>query len=120
MRRLPNILFVVDGKRDLIAIKEARKLKIPVVGICDSNSDPDLYDLLVPANDDAMKSLHYLLQLVKETIGSVTPQRPSTDEAQKPKAAPVAAPQRPANTEAKPQRSHLDHPLQKSGEAAAA
>lgn len=71
MRRLPDALFVVDGKRDLIAINEARKLKIPVIGICDSNADPDLYTLLVPGNDDAMKSLNYLLGQVEEVLASV-------------------------------------------------
>ena len=73
MRKLPGVLFVVDGKRDLIAINEAKKLRIPVVGICDSNSDPDLYDLFVPANDDAMKSLKYLLGKVSEVLKATKP-----------------------------------------------
>lgn len=71
MRRPPDILFVVDGKRDLIAIKEARTLRIPVVGFCDTNSDPLLYTHFVPANDDAMKSLTYLLGKVEEVLKSV-------------------------------------------------
>lgn len=105
MRRIPALLFVVDGKRDLIAIKEARKLKIPVVGLCDSNSDPDMYDLMVPANDDAMKSLNYLLGLVKETLASVPAQKRKDESvpAEKPKSA-------------KPQRSHLDNPLNQKSE----
>lgn len=73
MRRLPDALFVVDGRRDLIAIKEAKKLRIPVIGICDSNAFPELYDIFVPANDDAMKSLTYLLGLVEETLKTVRP-----------------------------------------------
>lgn len=89
MRRLPDVLFVVDGKRDLIAIKEARKLNIPVVGFCDSNSDPDDYDLFVPANDDAMKSLQYLLGKVEEAFKQATP-KPAKENAPRPKAAPVA------------------------------
>src|SRR5690606_24859882 len=71
LRRPPDVLFVVDGKRDLIAIKEARKLRIPVVGFCDTNADPDMYDYFVPANDDAMRSLTYLLGVVEETLKSV-------------------------------------------------
>lgn len=71
MRKLPQILFVVDGKRDMIAIKEARKLRIPVIGICDSNADPENYDLFVPANDDALKSLNYILGKVEEALKSV-------------------------------------------------
>jgi small subunit ribosomal protein S2 len=71
LRRPPDVLFVVDGKRDLIAIKEARKLRIPVVGFCDTNADPDMYDYFVPANDDAMRSLGYLIGVVEETLKSV-------------------------------------------------
>ncbi|MDP3976351.1 MAG: 30S ribosomal protein S2 [bacterium] len=70
MRKIPDVLFVVDGHRDLIAVKEARKLRIPVVGLCDSNADPDLYTIFVPANDDAMKSLTYILGLVEEVLTS--------------------------------------------------
>jgi small subunit ribosomal protein S2 len=61
MNRKPDIVFVVDGKRDELALREARKLEITTVGICDSNADPDLFDYLVPANDDAISSLKYLL-----------------------------------------------------------
>lgn len=75
MRRLPDALFVVDGKRDLIAIQEARKLKIPVIGFCDSNTDPFLYTHFVPANDDAMKALTFLLGKVEEVLKAVQ-QRP--------------------------------------------
>lgn len=106
LRRPPQVLFVVDGKRDLIAIKEARKLKIPVVGICDSNADPEMYDLMVPANDDAMKSLTFLLDLVKETLASV----PSAK-----KQAPQAKGNKPQPKKA-PVKSHLDNPLEKKSE----
>lgn len=82
MRRVPDVLFVVDGKRDLIAIQEARKLRIPVVGICDSNADPALFDIFVPANDDAMKSLTYLLGKVEEVLTSV-PKRVRTEDTRK-------------------------------------
>jgi small subunit ribosomal protein S2 len=81
MRRVPDVIFVVDGKRDLIAVNEAKKLRIPVIGICDSNADPDLYDLFVPANDDAIKSLDYILGLVAEVLKNTKPI---------PKAVPVA------------------------------
>lgn len=73
MRRVPDAVFVVDGKRDLIAVNEAKKLRIPVIGICDSNAEPDLYDYFVPANDDALKSLEYLLGQVAEVLKSTKP-----------------------------------------------
>lgn len=70
MDETPDVLFVVDTVRDNIAVKEARRLKIPVVAITDSNADPDLVDYPIPANDDAVKSLEYILGLVKEAVTS--------------------------------------------------
>jgi small subunit ribosomal protein S2 len=66
MRSVPDILFVVDIVRDNIAVKEAKRLGIPVIAIVDTNADPDLVDYVIPANDDAIKSLAYILDLVKE------------------------------------------------------
>ncbi len=57
MDKLPEALFVVDVPREIIAVKEAQKLGIPIVGIADSNTDPDLLDYAIPANDDAIKSI---------------------------------------------------------------
>lgn len=64
--KAPDAVFVIDGKRDLNAILEARKLSVPVLGLADSNVDPDLYDMLIPANDDAIASLAYLLSFIFE------------------------------------------------------
>lgn len=66
MYRVPDAVFIVDGKRDEIAIREANRLGIPVIGFADSNVDPDLYSICVPANDDAVSSLIYLLSFVFE------------------------------------------------------
>jgi len=57
MRRLPKALFVVDSKKETIAVKEARKLGIPIVGIVDSNCDPDEIDYVIPGNDDAIRAI---------------------------------------------------------------
>lgn len=70
MNDLPDAIFVSDIVKDILAVKEARKMHIPVVAIVDSNADPDLADYVIPANDDAIKSLEYILGLVKEAIGS--------------------------------------------------
>ena len=64
----PDVIFVADICRDNIAVKEARRLNIPVIAIVDSNTDPDLVDYPIPANDDAIKSLSYIIGLVKEAI----------------------------------------------------
>jgi len=68
MEGTPDVLFAADIVRDSIAVKEARRLKIPIVGIVDSNADPDMVDYVIPANDDAIKSLAYILNLVKEAV----------------------------------------------------
>ncbi len=66
--RLPSALFVVDVKREHIAIKEAQKLGIPVFGVVDTNSDPDLVDYVIPANDDAYKSIRIITEVIGKAI----------------------------------------------------
>jgi small subunit ribosomal protein S2 len=68
MSRLPAALFVVDVKAEHIAIKEAIKLNIPVFAMVDTNSDPRLVDYVIPANDDASKSINMVLTLVTDAI----------------------------------------------------
>ena len=60
MRRLPDVLFIVDTKKEHIAIHEARRLDIPVVALLDTNSDPDEVDYAIPANDDAIRAVRLL------------------------------------------------------------
>ena len=61
---LPDAVFVVDVVRDKIAVQEANKVGIPVVALIDSNSDPSIIDYPIPANDDAIKSLSYMIEKV--------------------------------------------------------
>ncbi|MBD3360336.1 30S ribosomal protein S2 [Candidatus Peregrinibacteria bacterium] len=68
LKSMPDAVFVVDVYRDEIVVKEANKLGIPVVGLVDSNSDPSLVDYPIPANDDALKSLGYLLKKIEESL----------------------------------------------------
>jgi small subunit ribosomal protein S2 len=68
MTRLPAALFVVDIKREHIAIKEAQKLKIPIFAMVDTNSDPRDVDFVIPANDDASKSVEKILSLITESV----------------------------------------------------
>ncbi|MDQ3410502.1 MAG: 30S ribosomal protein S2, partial [Chloroflexota bacterium] len=60
MTQLPGAVFVVDPKREHLAIHEARRLKIPIIGITDTNCDPDDVDFLIPGNDDAIRSVRLL------------------------------------------------------------
>jgi len=68
MDKFPAIMFVVDIKREHNAVAEARRLKIPLVAIVDTNCDPDLVDFPIPANDDAIRSVRLILSTVVETI----------------------------------------------------
>jgi small subunit ribosomal protein S2 len=68
MTKMPDAVFVIDGKRDEIALKEARILGIETLGFADSNVNPDLYDKFAPVNDDALKSLEYLLGHITTAI----------------------------------------------------
>ncbi len=70
MTRLPGALFVVDIKREHIAIKEAQKLNIPIFAMVDTNSDPRQVDYVIPANDDASKSIDKVLSYVTEAIAA--------------------------------------------------
>jgi small subunit ribosomal protein S2 len=66
MKRLPGAIFVIDPHRERIAVTEANKLEIPVVGTGDTNVDPDELDFIIPANDDAIRAIRLLCTLVAE------------------------------------------------------
>jgi len=68
MRGLPSVMFVIDPKREHIAIREARKLGIPVVGLCDTNCDPDGIKHVIPGNDDAIKSIKLFTGAIAESV----------------------------------------------------
>lgn len=68
MKRLPSALFVVDPKQEEIAVLEARRLGIPVVAIIDTNCDPDLIDHVIPGNDDAIRSVKLICDVVSKAI----------------------------------------------------
>ena len=63
---LPAAIFTADLIKDAIAVKEARKMGITVIAICDSNVDPDMADYPIPANDDARKSIEYIVSRMAE------------------------------------------------------
>jgi len=68
MATKPDAVFVLDVTRDAIVVAEANKLKIPVIGFTDSNADPTVVDYPIPANDDALKSLRFLLGKMKDFL----------------------------------------------------
>ena len=68
MNRLPQAMFIVDPSKEEIAIKEARKLNIPVFGIVDTNCDPDMVDYVIPANDDAIRAVKLITGVMANAI----------------------------------------------------
>ncbi len=70
LSKIPDIVFIVDTKREAGAVHEANERKIPVIGIVDTNADPDLIDYPIPMNDDAKAAVEYVLNLVKEAISA--------------------------------------------------
>jgi small subunit ribosomal protein S2 len=68
MTRLPDAVFIVDTKKEQIAVDEARKLKIPVIGIVDTNCDPDEVDLVIPGNDDALRAIRLFASRMAEAV----------------------------------------------------
>ena len=92
MTRLPGALFVVDIKREHIAIKEAQKLKIPIFAMVDTNSDPRDVDFVIPSNDDASKSVDKILSLVTESVAVGLKERQSEKDAENKGQEEVAAP----------------------------
>ena len=83
----PGAVFVVDMQNDIIAVKEARKLGVPVIGLADTNVDPSIADYPIPCNDDATKTINLILDYVQQAItdGRAKVKKPATDE--KPEAA---------------------------------
>jgi small subunit ribosomal protein S2 len=83
MTRLPGAIFVVDVKREHIAVKEAQKLNIPIFAMVDTNSDPRPIDFVIPANDDASKSIDKVLSHVASAVAEGLTDRKAEKDAKK-------------------------------------
>jgi small subunit ribosomal protein S2 len=81
MARIPGIMFVVDAKKERIAVTEANKLGIPIVAICDTNSDPDLITVPIAGNDDAIRSVELITKVISDTIVESRREAPVRQEA---------------------------------------
>src|SRR6266702_3102853 len=82
MSRLPGALFVVDSKKERIAVAEANKLGIPVVAIVDTNADPDLISVPIPGNDDAIRAVSLITAAISDVIGEARRQSPLREAAE--------------------------------------
>jgi len=108
MKTVPDAVFVIDTRKEAIAVKEARKLKVPVIGIVDTNCDPDEVDYVIPGNDDALRAIKLFAGRMADAVlagrglrearsaesaAAEKASAPDDDAARrKPKARPVAAP----------------------------
>ncbi len=79
MGRLPGAVFVVDARRETIAVKEAHRLGIPVIAITDTNADPDLIDYPIPGNDDAIRSVGLITKAMADAIEAARREVPEED-----------------------------------------
>ncbi|MEX2047954.1 MAG: 30S ribosomal protein S2 [Gemmatimonadota bacterium] len=79
MGRLPGAVFVVDARREVIAVKEAAKLKIPIIAIADTNADPDLINYPIPGNDDAIRSVTLISKAIADTVEIARREVPEDD-----------------------------------------
>ena len=68
MHRVPNAIFIIDPKKEYIAVAESRRLNIPIVAVCDTNCDPDHVDFAVPGNDDAIRSIRLVASVISDAI----------------------------------------------------
>jgi small subunit ribosomal protein S2 len=68
MRKLPDAIFVIDPKREEIAVKEANKLGIPVIAVIDTNCDPEVVDYKIPGNDDAIRAIRLFCAAIADAI----------------------------------------------------
>ena len=68
MPRIPDVLFIVDPRKERIAVKEAQKLNIPIVAMVDTNADPDEIDVKIPSNDDAIRAVRLITSKMADAI----------------------------------------------------
>jgi small subunit ribosomal protein S2 len=108
LERAPSAVFVIDTKKEHIAVTEANRLGIPVIAVVDTNCDPDVIDFVIPGNDDAIRSANLMSRILADAVieGQWLRQRkrarPTVTEAASPAARPEAAHARGAGREGGP------------------
>ena len=80
MKKVPDLVFIIDTNYESLAIQESVKLGIPIIAILDSNSNPDGIDFPIPGNDDARRAIDLYCNLIKETINSAKKSIPKEDK----------------------------------------
>jgi small subunit ribosomal protein S2 len=114
MQRVPDAMFVIDLKTEAIAVKEAQRLRIPIIGLVDTNCDPDGIDFIVPGNDDAIRSC----ALITQAIGQVVAEGHSVFRAEEERARKEAEEKAKAEAEARAKREAEEQAKREAEEAA--
>jgi len=123
LEKLPSIIFVIDTKKEHIAVTEANRLHIPVVAVVDTNCDPDVIDYVIPGNDDAIRSANLMCRVIGDAVKEGREMarrrnaRPGTRSEEAAPVAAVAAPPRPTRT---PEQEAEHQERQRAAKAAAA
>jgi small subunit ribosomal protein S2 len=128
MKRLPDAIFVVDSNNEAIAVKEARKLGIPVVAVVDTNCDPTVVDYVIPGNDDALRAIRLFTSKIADSaaegvnlLGDKALEEPAPEEAAAPEGeAPVEAPEASTGDDAELLQAALGSGIRKAPAAVAA
>ncbi len=121
MRALPDAIFVVDVKHEAIAINEANKLGIPVIGVVDTNSSPEGVQYVIPGNDDAVSAIHYyvknvatIIKIEQDKLKAVDAKEKAAKEAAAPKIVKVKADESAEKTTANSKASSEEKPAKKT------
>lgn len=120
MGRLPSVLFVIDPRKEHIAVKEARKLGIPTICLLDTDADPDFADIPIPGNDDAIRSIEIVLRELADAVEEGKRGRVAAREAAVQAEEPVAAAAAAGPTRRRVRRSSTDGTESQDGAAPAA
>jgi len=80
MKKLPDVLYAIDPNKEMIAVREARKLGIPIVAITDTNCDPDIIDFVIPGNDDAIRSCNLITSVICDAVKKGKEQKVKLEE----------------------------------------
>ena len=105
MHRLPDAVFVVDPKKERIAVLEARKLHIPIIAVVDTNCDPDEIDYLIPGNDDAIRAVKLMVSKIADAVIEGKTETESSIDVEEADQADYAAYSQPATAEAVPEEA---------------
>ena len=100
MKRQPDAVFVIDLKKELLAVRETHRLGVPVIGLVDTNADPDEAEYVIPGNDDAIRSCDLVARVVADGIAAGRSKVTTTEMAAVAESTPEEAPEEPAAEEA--------------------